>query len=452
MRVSDFLKNTFLYENKYKTHSEAVIIACYFNPTGNPYRLIAFNTWYNSIKHLNHRIVECVIGACLPELPENENISRVYTKDLLWHKETLLNNLVKTLPSKFKYIFWLDTDLIFTNLNWLTDGVKQLQKANIIQPFEYCVHLEKDAISPDFDVETEKKYVSDTTRRHPRIWRSFCANFVTTNYTYDCNYDKHGHVGFAWGAKRSILDSVPLYDRALIGGADHIIAHAAAGQIGHSCITKSFTEDIEAVNFWSEEFNWVVDEKIGYVKGEVYHIWHGDLDKRQYLKRIQDFTPKSKEITKKDKNGLYVAEDDNTYVEKYFEHRENTGCTHNYPKVDLSYTKLYPEAQRKINIVPERADIIAKRKEIREQYPHENDNFIESMLLGYLSNDGFIGGVVGGNILGGMLGDALNNSEDITTSTEQGFNDGFGGGDFSGGGAGGDFSNDNNNYDSGNFS
>jgi hypothetical protein len=41
--------------------------------------------------------------------------------------------------------------------------------------------------------------------------------------------------------------NMPLYDRALIGGADHIIAHAAAGQIPHSCITKSFTDNLDEV-------------------------------------------------------------------------------------------------------------------------------------------------------------------------------------------------------------
>ena len=106
MKISDFFKNNFLHGDKYRTNSDAVIIACYFNPQKNPYRLKAFNIFYDSIKHLNHRIVECVIGDSKPELQETENITRIYTENLLWHKETLLNNLVKKLPAKFKYVFW----------------------------------------------------------------------------------------------------------------------------------------------------------------------------------------------------------------------------------------------------------------------------------------------------------------------------------------------------------
>ena len=67
MKLFNFIKNLFVTSDKYKNHSEAVIIACYFNPENNPYRLIAFNKFYESIKHLNHRIVECVIGDAKPD-------------------------------------------------------------------------------------------------------------------------------------------------------------------------------------------------------------------------------------------------------------------------------------------------------------------------------------------------------------------------------------------------
>jgi hypothetical protein len=139
MKLLDKLKNIFLYNNKYRTHSEAVIIACYYNPTQNPYRLKAFNEFYNSIKHLNHRIVECVIGDSTPELPQTEFISRVNTTSTLWHKEALLNNIVRGLPREFKYVFWIDADVIFTNKNWMIDAVAELQpdKNRMVQLFEY---------------------------------------------------------------------------------------------------------------------------------------------------------------------------------------------------------------------------------------------------------------------------------------------------------------------------
>lgn len=413
MNLLNFFKKLLFGETntKYVNHPEAVIIACYFNPEKNPYRLIAFNKFYESIKHLNHRIVECVIGDAKPELNhDNPNFSLVHTQTTLWHKETLLNGLIKKLPYSFKYVMWVDADVLFTNKNWLVDAVNELQKKRIVQLFEYCVHLEQDQYEPDFNLDDAKSLMNgEPSVRHPRLWRSFAANYVTTNYSDDHNYDKHGHVGFAWGAQRSLLKEMPLYDKALVGGADHIIAHAAAGHICHNCITKSFTEDIDAVTKWSKKFFKKTKGKLGFVNGDLYHIWHGSLESRQYLKRIKEFTPIAKNISKKDKNGLYITEDD-TYVKNYFKHRENTGQT------------------QTTNVTV-----------------NDDNSFVDSALIGYITDSALIGTVVGGNPLGAMIGDALNNND--TPNNSDGFTDGFGGGGFSGAGAGGSFeNNDNENF------
>jgi len=367
MKLIDSFKNNFLYGNKYKTHSEAIIISCYFNPQNNPYRLEAFNAFYDSIKHLNHQIIECVIGDSKPQLTVNNNITRVHTQNLLWHKESLLNKLIKDLDPKYKYVFWVDADVIFTNKNWLVDSVNELRFTNIIQPFEYCIHLEKDEQPFDFPVGHFRNMTSNPVLKHSRMWRSFCANYVTDRLAADSEvYDVHGHVGFAWGARREVLYLCPLYDRALVGGADHIMAHAAAGQIAHKCITKSFTDDIEAINQWSKKFYSIVGGSIDYVKGDLFHMWHGDLKTRQYLKRVQEFTGPSKNIVARDSNGLHVTDDD-TYVRNYFNERE-----------------------------------------VRDN----SGDFITSMAIGYATDNAIIGGIVGGDMTGAIVGEMLNDSNE----------------------------------------
>jgi len=364
----DLIKNKTIFSNKYRTDSEAIIISCFFNPQNSPYRIKAFNTWYETIKHLNHSIIECVIGDAQPQLNENENIKRVYTKNLLWHKETLLNNIITNLPKKYKYIFWIDADVIFTNLNWLVDGVNTLKYGyNIIQPFEYCVHLEKDELKPSFQMDYIRTLHLPNTENN-KVWRSFSANFATSQLWKHTDYSSHGHVGFAWGAKREILEQVPLYDKALIGGGDHIIAHAAAGQINHNCIEKSFTDNLNEINEWSEKFYNVVKGKIGFVKGDLYHIWHGDILKRQYLKRVKDFTSKTKQIVDRDKNGLFITpnKEDDTYMKNYFKEREVS----------------------------------------------QNDGFVESLAIGYLTDNTLLGTAIGGNMMGAMIGDMLNNDSE----------------------------------------
>lgn len=393
------IKNATVYRNKYRNHSEGVIVACYFNPQKSPYRTKAFKIFYDSIKHLNHRIVECVIGDGEPEF-QGEHISHVYTKDLLWHKESLLNKVISELPSEFKYVFWVDADVIFTNKNWFVDGVEVLSKHyKIIQPFEYCVHLDKDEIAPSFDYEFEKSFAGDSKIRHKNIWKSFCSNSSAVRKSN--NYDEHGHVGFAWGARREILSKMPLYDKALIGGADHIIAHAAACHLTHECIKKSFTENLDDVSEWTEKFARLILGSVGYVKGDLFHIWHGDIEKRQYLKRVQEFTPKTKQITEKDENGLYIHNDKDAkeYMESYFSHRE----------VGEKKPKKFTDSQKKL--------VRDKYTEYRRAYPDADDSFINSLIIGYLTDSGLMGYAIGGDLLGAMIGDALNDSDDFSNSS-----------------------------------
>ena len=429
-----FIKNFFYNTGQYITNDEAVIISCYFNSENNIYRLDAFRKFYSSIKHLNHYIIECVIGDAEPQLPNEPGIQVIRTNDLLWHKEAILNKIVSQLPAKYKYVFWVDADVIFTNQNWVNDAVEQLQTNNVVQLFEYCVHLEQGEDKPGFNVEDAKKFASDTKKRSPSFWKSFASNYAQGNDNADSeNYDVHGHVGFAWGARRAMLELVPLYDKALVGGADHIIAHAAVGQIPCSCITKAFTEDIDAVNEWSKEFFSVVKGKLSYVPGDLYHLWHGDIKNREYLKRIKDFTPQAKNIKIKDANGLYTTDNHEAkkYVKDYFERRENTTVS--------TRSRASGNGGNLTNRTTHQS---------QPQYD-DSGNLITSALLGYVTDSAVIGAVGGGSFIGGLLGQEL---RDAGQNNDQNNNVQFGGGDTGGGGAGGSWDDSNNIDTSQNFS
>jgi hypothetical protein len=203
----------------------------------------------------------------------------------------------------------------------MIDGVKQLENKTIIQPFEYCVFLEKDEIRPSFAMEKIRdSYLPNAINK--KVWRSFSANYTDTELWKNANLNIHGHVGFAWGAKRQILQAVPLFDKALIGGADNIIAHAAAGQIPHPSIAKTFIDNISQIDLWSRDFYKVTEGKIGFVEGDLYHIWHGDIEKRQYIKRYE-YNSKAKEIIDRDENGLFITnKPDDTFIENYFKQKE----------------------------------------------------------------------------------------------------------------------------------
>jgi hypothetical protein len=175
-------------------------------------------------------------------------------------------------------------------------------------------------------------------------WRSFGANIKDNpkNAMSD-DYDIHGHVGFAWGARTKYLKEIGgLYDKALIGGADHIMAHAFVGQIPCSCISKSFG-DLEEIRMWSKlafKFNrGVINSGISYVKGNLFHIWHGDIEKREYYKRIKEFTPISTGKVKRDDNGFHFTDDNQVsdYFLNYLEQRENVSSNYTFHNETITF-------------------------------------------------------------------------------------------------------------------
>lgn len=349
------LKN--LFTTGYKNNPDAIIIACYFNPQRNIYRKIAFDKWFDTIKHLNYFILEGVLEGQSPEIhnhiSKNGRKESIIMPQLLWHKETLLNKIINEIidEGKYKYIFWLDTDVLFDNKNWLVDACKELNNYNVVQPFEWCCHLDRD--EPIKSTEFLMKavighhYAPDLSAKNFKFWRSFGANVSTdVKSAMNDDYDIHGHVGFAWGARTEYLKDIGgLYDKALIGGADHIMAHAFVGQIPCSCILKSFG-DIQEIKDWSNNAfrknGSTIMRGLSYVKGNLFHIWHGDTEKREYYKRIKEFTPLSENTIIRDERGFNQTTDANVtyYFDGYMNLREDTDPVNRYEQTGTTIEDL----------------------------------------------------------------------------------------------------------------
>jgi hypothetical protein len=321
----------------YQNHPEAWIISCYFNPGKYSSRRRNFEIFYEQLhgSKVNYLIAECAFGIEEFELPKDDRILQFRAKHQLWQKERLLNLLIKQLPLTCKYVFWLDADVLLNNPNWIPEAVENLQTNTICQPFSLAVRLEKDDMAPNFNVQASKvlvDYPSPNSPPQTRLWRSFAYNYCKNRHLAESSwFDIHGHTGFAWGARREILEQVPLFDKAIVGTADHIIAHAAVGQIPHPCLEKAFTDPrmLDRVYQWSRQFNQLTHNQIGFVEGELWHLWHGDLKNRQYLQRTQDFSEIDFDLDEDlivNDDELYEFSDDRQDVQgwmnNYFESRQ----------------------------------------------------------------------------------------------------------------------------------
>lgn len=340
--LQDQILNKTLYTNKYKTNSKGIILACYFNPYNSSLRHFIFMKWYETIKHLPHYIIEGTYKSDKYNLTDVDisNKMIINLESRLWHKEALLNKGIEELSkrkNKPKFVFWLDTDIRFTNLNWFNDSCEKLESgANFIQPFKIIKHLNKDedfltAKIPESILSNNAEFfinmsVNNSRLKETDVWYSFGYRH-TEGLSNSRNYENHGHVGMAWGARMDILEKIKLYDKAIIGGGDHVIAHAVAGDCNHCCISKSFGEESDLQEY-SLKLGAYAKGKLTYTEGVIFHEWHGNIEKRDYYNRITYSGKKIKEKMSSE-NGFYKSENEDLYT-SYMLTREVLDDTSDY--------------------------------------------------------------------------------------------------------------------------
>jgi len=244
--------------------------------------------------------------------PEINDAIHVKTDLILFQKERLCYILEKRIPSHFKKLLFIDTDLVFDNIDWYTDLSNKLDSVNIVQPFSIALWL---------DI-TYRKIVKQ------RISIVFSIKFGKMNGS-----GKLGgyHPGFAWGFQRDWYRKYGFFQYGLLGGGDTFSSTAWMNKIHNKIFPEDKWEYI--LPALKEYFNLIKEApSICYIKGNIYHLWHGDYKKRQYDTRQRIFKSLDdiRDILKVDKSGLFVLKDDSYKSEiiKYFKNRDDDGLEH----------------------------------------------------------------------------------------------------------------------------
>ncbi|MBB4865349.1 hypothetical protein HNP46_004230 [Pseudomonas nitritireducens] len=222
--------------------------------------------------------VECAFGDAPFELPESLDVIHVRSETLVWQKERLLNLAASWLPESCKYVAWLDCDILFDNPRWGHDLVKVLQKHKVAQVWETCLRLDADG----------------TGEAEPMAYSFASVMAMKPDSLKEERYDAHGHTGYGWAMRRSLFDSLGLYEAAISGSSDHFMAHCIFGDHSTSfCVCNALKKDraqIGHLQDWGDRFYKEVQGSLGVVPGQIRHLWHGDAENRRYFLRMHEIT------------------------------------------------------------------------------------------------------------------------------------------------------------------
>ncbi len=254
--------------------SDFAILTCYFNPCGYSNRERCFQRFSEGLERQGGSlwVIEATLPGQAPFVKESDRVCRVEfsESDWLWQKERLLNLLVRKLPASISKVAWVDCDLLFHHHNWVQMASDALDTWPVIQLFDFMYWL-----GPEDEV---------------LLWQGISERraslaSIATHYPERATNFKLGTPGFAWAARRELIQQHGLYENDVTGGGDAIIASGLYGwhhqrhvRLGNHAMRHDARNYICGLH---EE----VRGYVGYLPCRISHLWHGAWANRSYTAR-----------------------------------------------------------------------------------------------------------------------------------------------------------------------
>ena len=215
---------------------------------------------------INLFVVELAYGKQTFHVTEegNPNHLQLRCEVPLWHKECMINLGVRyLLPKEWKAFAWIDADIEFLSPTWTVDTLKILNGSkDVVQLFSHC---------EDMNRNEETMNVFHSFGYQHDMGRKYCAS--GPNYF---------HPGFCWAMTRKAYERMGgLFERAILGAADHQMAHAFVGS--NMLINKN--THVEYSKLIASFMSKCKNLRVGYVPGVIKHHFHGSKKNRKYTER-----------------------------------------------------------------------------------------------------------------------------------------------------------------------
>lgn len=224
--------------------------------------------------------MECATSGHFELCPEDADIVvKVSSPSVLWQKERLLNIALEHLPTEVRHFAWLDCDIVFARPDWPGACLLALRESPIVQPFSAIYDLDSSATP----TQQQPTTMSMGFKLAHGLWKG--EEFRPTRLT-----GRRG-LGFGWAARRDVFERRGFYDAMILGSGDSLILNAAFGRFDDAVCTYALNEPQSRHYLaWAGPFFEHVKGQVGFIEGDIFHLWHGDLCARRYLERHTEFT------------------------------------------------------------------------------------------------------------------------------------------------------------------
>ncbi len=203
-------------------------------------------------------------------VPSKEQVFRFRGRDVMWHKERLLNLVISRLPAQFTKVAWIDADAIFPDERWYSWASGLLDAFDLIQLFDRLDQRDNDGQS----IRELSGLAAYVAGGGPQPFK------FDTSATWP---------GLGWAAKRELLTAHGLLDRLILGGADTYMSLAAFnwGDTWSGWHIQLLTPRLRQLcTAWTAPFLSDVQGRVGYVPTTAIQLGHGATSNRRYVERM----------------------------------------------------------------------------------------------------------------------------------------------------------------------
>lgn len=258
-------------------------VTALFNPAGFQSRRANYQLFREGLARANVPLltVELAMDGAALELAvgDADRLLQFQGGDALWQKERLLNLGIAALPSSCDKVVWLDADILFERDDWAVATAELLEQLIVVQPFSRSIRL----LPGEMAAPIEQYPIGSGDHE---VLHSMAYGVQSRGYGCLDSYVEHGHCGYAWAARRDVLQKHGLYEANILGNGDLNAAHAMYGGARYLKSERLSPALHAHLSRWADAFHQQVRGSVGYVDGTVYHLWHGKKDDRRYLERL----------------------------------------------------------------------------------------------------------------------------------------------------------------------
>lgn len=209
--------------------------------------------------------------------PDDPNNLQLRTVEEFWHKENLINLGIahgRRLYPDCDTVAWIDADCRPARMprDWFAETWHELQHYKLVQMWEWLQGLDY--------------YHNPLDRPNP----SFMSNYVKFGTPYPKNEKGYptqwGSPGLAWAANINALDEIGgVPDVAILGAGDWYLAHALISTTELNDMSKYSPGYRKYWQNLAQKCARWIKKDVGFVRGLVYHDYHGKVINRGYNTR-----------------------------------------------------------------------------------------------------------------------------------------------------------------------